>query len=193
MWSEAITKEEIQELPLLRFTGNIHVVENYENAVGAFRHLEKFEYLGFDTEKKPTFVRGQYHPTAMVQLSTREDAFLFRLNKIGMHSLLKEILENDKIIKVGISLKDDLADLRKMSKINPAGYRDLNNIAGELGIQQIGVRSLAGIILQQRVSKNQQTSNWENDVLTEPQKNYAALDAWVCAEMYYQLLYKGYL
>ncbi len=193
MYPKTISKEEIQGLPLVRFDGEIHVIDSHKKVNGVFRKLESNEFLGFDTEKKPTFIKGQYHPTALVQLSTLHEAFLFRISEIGFHKGLKRLLESDEVKKVGISIRDDIAELNQVSRFLPKGFIELNNVASDIGIRKAGVRNLCAIFLERRVSKNQQTSNWENKVLTSAQANYAATDAWVCAEIYYQLSKKGYI
>ena len=149
--------------------------------------------MGFDTEKKPTFQRGQYHPTALIQLSTLDTAFLIRVNKVGFPPSLVSLMADPGLTKVGISILDDIKALQKISHFEPAGFLELNDVAGEVGVEDRGVKKLAGIFLEGRISKNQQTSNWENEVLTPSQQLYAATDAWVCMEIYDRLLRKGYL
>ncbi len=191
--AENITKEAIQQLPLLAFEGDIRVINTHEECNDALRILEQEAFLGFDTETKPTFNKGEYNPTALIQLSKKEEAFLFRLNKIGYPKRLFSLLEEDSITKLGISILDDLKDLKRLSPFTPQGFIDLNHTAKELGIGHIGVRKLAAIFLEQRISKSQQVSNWESEELTEGQKRYAATDAWVCLEIHDTLLQKGYI
>ena len=193
IFAQHITKKEIQNLPLVKFAGKIHLVESPRDIGRAVRHLQSAAFMGFDTEKKPTFQKGQYHPTALVQLSTLEEAFLFRLTSIGFHDGLKELLESPSLKKIGISIKDDLAALNHISSFSPEGFLDLNDIASEIGINREGVRNLCAIFLEKRVSKNQQTSNWENETLTQAQMTYAATDAWICGEIYHSLVQKGYI
>ncbi len=193
MFQENITKDEIQNLPLIRFDGDIHIVDDGKKIKSAVRSLQKHDVIGFDTEKKPTFLKGQYHPTALVQLSTQEEAFLFRLQEIGFNSDLKGILESPNISKVGISIRDDLEALKMISDFRPDGFVDLNDVAAEIGIQRKGVRNLSAIFLEKRISKNQQTSNWENKTLTPAQTVYAATDAWICVEIYFDLLKRGFI
>jgi len=191
--TQKISKDELRMLPLLRFDGNIHLIDDYKKAKAACKNLSKSNLLGFDTEKKPTFKKGQYHPTALVQLADKENAYLFRTNLIGVPPQLKKILESDEIEKVGLGMSDDFENLQKMTNLNFTGFTDLADVISDLGIQQTGLRNLAGIFLEYRISKSQQTSNWENENLTESQKNYAALDAWACREIYSLLLFKGYI
>lgn len=188
---ENITKEYIRGLPLLAFEGQIHVIETEEDSDRAVSELRKFDILGFDTEKKPTFLKGEYNPTAMVQLSTIDNAYLFRLNKIGYHEPLFDLMADGAIVKYGISIDDDLKELIRLRKFAPQGFTDLNSIATEIGTVHIGVKKLAAIFLEKRISKGQQTSNWENPVLTSHQQRYAATDAWICVRIYNELIEKG--
>ena len=187
---ENITKEYIQKLPLLAFEGVIHIVESKSELEAAIDDLEKEKVLGFDTEKKPTFKKGEYNPTAMIQFSSITDAYLFRLNKIGYPKMLFHLMGDPNILKLGISIDDDIKELRKLRKFQPAGFTDLNSIATEIGVKHIGVKKLAAIFLEQRISKGQQTSNWENEVLTPGQQRYAATDAWICVRIYNELIKK---
>lgn len=189
----SISKEELKELPLLTFSGKIHLVEDIKYARQCLQKLSKETVLGFDTEKKPTFHKGSYHPTALLQFSNEEEAFLFRINKIGLPSELISILEDDNIKKVGVGIRDDIQELIKVSSFNPGGFVELVDITQNIGIKNAGVRSISGIILKQRVSKNQQTSNWENETLTKAQQLYAAADAWVPCTIYNLLDSKGFV
>ena len=159
----------------------------------ALAELQQHNILGFDTEKKPTFRRGDYNPTALIQLSTIDDAFLFRLNKIGYPPELFDFLADPNILKLGISIDDDLKELQKLGEFEPGNFTDLNSISKELGVKHIGVKKLAAIFLNHRISKGQQTSNWENEVLTESQQRYAATDAWICVKIYNTMVEKGYV
>ncbi len=193
MFPDQIEKSDLQQLPLIRFEGEIHVIEKPEDLDKALDFIGREPILGFDTETKPTFTKGAYNHTALIQFATLDQAFLLRINRFGIPDRLKKILENENICKVGISLRDDLKDLKKIRPFRPAGFIDLNNIAKELGINQIGIKSLTGIFLERRVAKNQQTSNWENPKLTPGQKRYAATDAWVCMKMYDSLMQRGFV
>lgn len=184
---ETLSKEDLREFPLLAFEGTIHIIETEDECNAAIEELRKHSTLGFDTEKKPTFKKGEYNPTAMVQLSTENDAYLFRMNKMGYPESLFDFMSDDSILKLGISIDDDLKDLQRVRDYDPGGFTDMNDVAKELGSRHIGVKKLAAIFLERRISKNQQTSNWENDVLSEPQMKYAATDAWICLAIHNEL------
>ncbi len=188
-----ITKEDIRELPLLAFDGSIHVVESSDHLDSAIHALRKEKILGFDTEKKPTFRKGEYNPTAMIQLSSIDTAYLFRLNKIGYPKPLFDLMGNSEVTKLGISIDDDIKELEKLSTFSPSGFMDVNDIAKDIGVKHIGVKKLAAIFLKQRISKGQQTSNWEIEELTPGQKKYAATDAWICLRIYNEMKKNGFL
>lgn len=192
-FAEHITKEDIRSLPLLAFEGRIHTLTTEKECEEAIDELRQFDVLGFDTEKKPTFNKGEYNHTAMVQLSTGEDAFLFRLNQMGYPSSLFDLMADASILKLGISIDDDLKDLNKARTFKPENFVDLNDVMRDLGIKHMGVKKLAAIVLESRISKNQQVSNWEAEMLTPAQLKYAATDAWICLAIFEQLSKKGYI
>lgn len=193
MFPSSIPKEEIQHLPLIRFGGKITLIETEKDLNQALKELRKERIWGFDTETKPTFNKGEYNHTGLIQFATMKAAYLIRINKLGIPPKLRTFLEDDQFVKVGISIRDDLKEMKKLEPFHPDGFIDLNNIAKELGIVQIGMRSLTGIFLKSRISKSQQTSNWENAELTPAQQLYAATDAWVCYKIHRMLNEQGYL
>lgn len=188
-----ITKEEVKELPLWRYEGEIELIESSSQLSAALNYLSGFPYIGFDTEAKPAFKKGQYNPVCLVQFACKEKVFLIRNRISGFTDSLVEFLENPKVIKVGAGIKDDIKDLQYWRPFEPAGFEDLNTIVHNMGFVNSGVRNLAALILERRISKNQQTTNWERDELTDPQKIYAATDAWVCYEIYHRLKYQGWI
>lgn len=187
---ETIDKKEIVHLPLLRFGGQIEIVNNKKDLLKALNHCADQIHIGFDTEKKPTFEKGQYHATAMVQLATPGTVYLIRLNQFGFRDPLRDFFE-DGMLKIGISIKDDLQELQMIREFSPQNFMDLNAITNDIGIKSNGVRNLAAIVLNKRISKNQQISNWESEELTQAQQVYAATDAWVCIEIYRKLMDTG--
>ena len=186
-FAESITNDDIRDLPLLGFEGEIIVVEDENSFFEAIQMLKNESILGFDTETKPTFRKGEYNPTAMIQLSTMEQAILFRLNKVGYRKPLVDLMADANVLKLGISIDDDIKALRKLRNFNPSGFTDLNTLAKEMGVKHIGVKKLTAIFLEYRISKGQQTSNWENETLTKAQEKYAATDAWICLKIYHEL------
>ena len=177
MFQESITKEELEELPLTAFEGEIVVVENSQTLHEAVAYLSQSEVLGFDTETKPSFKRGQINRVALLQLSTADKSFLFRLNVTGLPDGLKVILSDVNILKVGVAIRDDIKALQRISHFKPAGFIELQEEVKEFGIQDFSLKKIAGIVLGLRISKSQRLTNWESNELTEAQQRYAATDA----------------
>jgi ribonuclease D len=184
MFKESITKEELVDLPLKWFEGEIIVVDTKEKLKSAVDVLSKAAIVGFDTETKPAFKKGVFNHVALLQLSTKTKAFLFRLNQIGLPREICKILADPNIIKPGVAIHDDIKGLRLIRKFNPGGFVELQDSAKELGIQNFSLKKLTAIACGFRISKGQQLTNWEADALTEKQQIYAATDAWTSLEIY---------
>jgi ribonuclease D len=193
MFKQEVTKEEINELPLIRYEGEVVVVTTAEELADALQDLSRQPVIGFDTESRPSFRKGEYYPISLVQFATPGLVYLVRINKTGFTPGLRILFENPSIIKAGISILDDLRELQKFSSFRPGGVMDLNQVAQAAGVKNIGVRSLAAIMLGVRISKSQQTSNWERDALTKSQLYYAATDAWICLQLFEKLERWGYI
>lgn len=185
-----IATEQIEKLPLAEFHGEITVVEREDQVFrNAIKTLREAKVIGFDTETKPCFVaRAPKNHIALLQLSTGENAYIFRLQQLGMPQELVSILTDPSIIKVGAAVRDDIHGLNWYSRFEDGGFADLQTIAEKFGIEEKSVRKMSAIILGIRVSKSQQLSNWESSKLSDAQLKYAAIDAWVCREMYIKLM-----
>lgn len=182
-------KKLIAQLPKILFQGRIIVVQGEEEASKAVKYLLAQEIIGLDTETKPIFKKGGgMNPVALLQISTHDTCFLFRLNHIGFTPALVSLLSDDKVLKVGLSLKDDFAQLNRRRPFTPGKHVDLQSLAKEMGIVDQSLQKLYANVFEQRISKTQQLSNWEADVLTEAQKRYAATDAWACIKLYEEFL-----
>jgi len=179
-----LDKETINELPLIRFHGAVQVAEDSKTFNRLAARLKKHPILGFDIECKPNFKKGPNNPPALLQLATADQAFLFRLYPVFKLGPLVEILQDPKIIKTGVALKDDLHNLQKIEEFSPDGFEDLAQIAKSLKIEQTGLRNLTAIFFKQRLSKSAQLSNWQKRPLSPSQKHYAATDAWISRELY---------
>ena len=190
MFIESITPKDIEKLEFASFPGKICVIDSVGSEFNrAIAYLRSQKIIGFDTETRPTFSQDQpRYGVALLQLSGPDKAFLFRINKLGMHRRLCNILASEKIVKVGAAIHDDIKGLQKNHDFVPASAVDLQKIVCEWGIRDKSVKKMAAIILGIRISKTQQLSNWEADKLSESQCKYAATDAWVCREMYLKLL-----
>jgi ribonuclease D len=179
-----MTKEEINEFPIRRYDGPVHIIKTEDELLKAVEILKDETILGFDTETRPAFRKGEHYSPALLQLAGANDAFLFQLKQTGLPKSLKDILGNPNIIKAGVSIDYDISELRELSDFEPMGFVELGNRAKELGIQNLGLRGLAAVVLGFRISKGASTSNWENSNLTHSQIAYAATDAWVGRELY---------
>lgn len=190
MFIESITPAELEKLDFASFQGKIIVIESVGAEFNrAIAYLRSQKVIGFDTETRPTFTPAQpRYNVSLLQLSGPDRAYLFRLNKMGMHRRLCNLLASEKIVKVGAAIHDDIRGLQKLHGFNPGGFVDLQKIGWEWGIRDKAVKKMSAIILGFRISKTQQLSNWEADVLSESQCKYAATDAWVCRQMYLKLL-----
>lgn len=190
MFKESITPKELEALEYASFPGKMIVIDSVGAEFNrAITYLRSQKIIGFDTETRPTFTPSQpRYNVALLQLSGPDKAFLFRVNKIGMHRRLCNLLANDKVIKVGAAIHDDIRGLQKLHDFKPAAFVDLQKIGCEWGIRDKAVKKMTAIILGFRISKTQQLSNWEAETLSESQCKYAATDAWVCREMYLKLM-----
>lgn len=174
-------------MPMERFDGRIIVVQTESEAEKASAYLEKQAAIGFDTETRPAFRKGISHQIALMQLSTEDTCFLFRLNMIGLPDCLADILINPAIKKIGLSLKDDFSAIHKRKAIVPTNFIELQSFVKSYGIEDNGLQRIYGILFGKRISKGQRLSNWEADVLSDAQKMYAALDAWACLSIFNEL------
>lgn len=182
-----IDKEEIDRLPLFVFTGEVIVIEDPEHAAQAARFLRENSFVGFDTETRPAFHKGERYKVGLLQLATRDQVYLFRLNKCGFGKELRDLLSDPVVVKIGVGIRDDLRNLRKSGDFTPASFVDMQEYAARFGIEDKSFSKLMAIIFGVRISKKQRVSNWEALVLTEAQIRYAATDAWGALKMYEKL------
>lgn len=180
----SISKQQLGALPSAQYSGRIVVVENPDDAETAVAELRKADLIGFDTETRPAFKKGQNYKVALVQLATHDTCYLFRLNKIGFPLSLQTLLQDRGPIKVGLSIHDDFRNLRKWADIEPGGFVELQQYATRWNISDKSLSKLYGILFGQRLSKTQRLTNWEADTLTAAQQHYAALDAMACLRIY---------
>jgi ribonuclease D len=182
------------DLPLGQFEGEIILIDKPIQVKDVIKELSGQSLIGFDTETRPSFTKGRQYQVALLQLATKDVAFLIRVNQIGMPGVIKELLETKQVVKIGAAVRDDLKALSKLrDSFAPQSFYDLNEELKRVGFENVGVRNLAAMVLNVRISKSEQVSNWEAPVLTEKQLLYAATDAWACLEIYNKLNYQGYL
>jgi ribonuclease D len=183
-FKDQIKRDEMALLPRRKFSGKIFYIDTLEALNKFIPDLLTANILGFDTETKPAFKKGITNEVSLLQLSTSEKAFLVRLNKIGLPGEIINILSDASIIKAGVAIHDDITGLQRLGKFNPDGFIDLQDYVKDFGIIDNGLKKLSANILGFKISKRQQTSNWEQDQLTTAQIEYAATDAWVCHQIY---------
>lgn len=181
---KTINKDKVKELPKAVFPGRIHVIQSEAELEKAVNFLQTKPVLGIDSETRPCFKKGQSHKVALLQVSSEECCFLFRLNMIGLSQPLIDLLENPEIIKVGLSLKDDFMMLHKRAPFCQQSCIDLQDYVRSFGIQDKSLQKIYAILFKEKISKSQRLSNWEADVLSDSQKQYAAVDAWACLNIY---------
>ena len=182
-----IEKSEVAQMPNTLFSGRIITIDTPDDAEKAVLALSRESIVGIDTETRPSFRKGVHYNVSLLQISTLETCFLFRLNRIGIPSPLIELLENNGITKVGLSLHDDYQALNKRKRFTPANFLDLQKYVTRFGIEEKGLQKMYAIVFGERISKSQQLTNWDADVLTDKQKLYAATDAWACLRIYHHL------
>ena len=179
-----ITKEQIAELEQETFEGDIYVIDEVDKVENAVAYLSTKQALGFDTETKPAFRRGQVNNVALLQLATDDKCFLFRLNKIGYPKEIEELMSDGSIKKIGLSLRDDFDALRKRTGKKPDNFIDLQQFVDNYGIEDNSLQKIYAIIFGKKISKKQRLTNWEAINLTPAQQSYAAIDAWACLRIY---------
>ena len=184
MYAVSIDKETINAMPRVSFQGRIHVIDAISQVRSAVAVLRTAGVVGFDTETRPCFKRGERHNAALIQLSTDTDAFLFRINKTGIPNHLKALLEDPGYIKAGLSTSDDFHQLTRLTDVRPDGFVELQQMVKQFEITDMSLQKIYAILFHQKISKNQQLSNWEAAELTEAQQSYAAIDAWACLRIY---------
>lgn len=175
-------------MPRAVFGGRIFVITTSDEAEKAVRYLLSQKILGVDTETKPSFKKGKTYEVALLQVSTHDTCFLFRLNLIGMTPAIIRLLEDVSVPKIGLSLHDDIMSLHKRADFVPGNFIDLQKRVCELGVEDLSLQKLYANFFHEKISKNVRLSNWESDVLSESQKLYAATDAWACINIYEELL-----
>ncbi|MCR5313125.1 MAG: 3'-5' exonuclease domain-containing protein 2 [Bacteroidaceae bacterium] len=180
-------KKKIATLPRALFEGRIITILTESEAEKAVDFLMQQPILGFDTETRPCFRKGQTNAVALLQVSTHDTCFLFRLNRIGLPACIIKLLEDCSITKVGLSLQDDLRGLNHRCEFTPGTFIELQKEVHDIGIEDMSLQKIYANIFGQKIAKNQQLSNWEADVLTEAQQRYAATDAWACIRIHEEI------
>lgn len=186
-YKKTIDKEEIKLYPPFIFSGEVSVINDPQQVSQAVNDLSRHRALGFDTETKPSFRKGEVNQVSLLQLATEERVYLFRLKLCGFQPSLRNLLADPDITKIGVGIRDDLRFLRRLGDFTPTSFIDLQNYVSEFGIEEKSFSKLMAIIFNVKISKRQRTSNWEAPQFSEGQVRYAATDAWGALKMYQRL------
>lgn len=179
-----ISKEQLSKLPPAQFQGEIRLIEDETGIEEAVCQLREARIIGFDTETRPSFRKGQSNTVSLIQLSTHSTTFLFRINHTGLARPIVELLEDPEILKVGLSIHDDFHNLNKITELHPKGFIELQNFVKDYRIADNSLTRIYAVIFGKRVTKGQRLTNWEAEHLTPSQQTYAALDALACLQIY---------
>lgn len=179
-----IAKADVAQMSAALFQGRIIVIHAEADVKKAVDYLKSFPIVGIDTETRPSFAKGRTYDVSLLQISTEDTCFLFRLNYIGMPQALIDLLQDARQLKVGLSLKDDIHNLNRKHSFEPQGFLDLQQYVKTLGIEAQSLQKIYALLFGEKISKSQRLTNWEADVLTDRQKGYAATDAWACIRIY---------
>ena len=179
-----LSKNEINALPLIQYDGDIEILTSKDNIHAAINDLKNYDLIGFDTETKPTFVKGPLNPPSIMQLACDDKVYIFQIDNDKIFKQLSSILSNENITKCGVSVDRDLIELMYLSPFDPISFVDLGNVARENEIPHHGLRGLVAMFLKHRISKGSQTSDWSRISLSDSQISYAATDAWVSLELF---------
>ena len=181
----SISKETLSTLPAVNFNGRIHLVKDENEAELAVSKIFENKVVGFDTETRPNFHKGSRYKVSLLQIASMDECYLFRLNKTGITSDIKHLLETEDILKVGLSVKDDFQSLRKLEpSLQPNGFLELQTWVKDYDILDNSLSRIHAIVFGQKISKSQRLTNWEANELSEFQQMYAATDAWACLRIY---------
>ncbi|MCM1079048.1 MAG: 3'-5' exonuclease domain-containing protein 2 [Bacteroidales bacterium] len=181
-------KKLMPTLPRAVFEGKTVVVLNESEAEKAVDFLLSQKILGLDTETRPSFVKGRQHKVALLQVATHDICFLFRLNILKKSMAVKHFLEDTKVKKIGLSWHDDIRSLGNRIDFKPGSFIELQDEVKSVGIEDQSLAKIFANLFQHRISKREQLSNWEADILSDKQKLYAATDAWACIMIYEELM-----
>jgi ribonuclease D len=183
-FQRTVSREEINELPIRRYEGEVCLVAAPQDLERARADLRQETVVGFDTEKRPTFRVGEHYPPSLAQAATARAVYLFPLARLDCSAALAPLLADPKVVKTGVGLAEDLRELKKIMEFDQKAVIDLGTVAKRHGVGKTGVRTLAGLFLGFRVPKGTKTSNWAAPRLSAQQIAYAATDAWACRELY---------
>jgi len=179
-----ISREALNELPVRCYEGAVNFVASPAQLHAARLDVLNERVIGFDTETRPAFRKGESYLPSIAQVATAEAVHIFPLRHPDTHRLLAELLASADIVKAGVALANDLRTLKQRFDFSERRVVDLGVVAKRNGYAQSGVRNLAGLALGFRIVKGAKTTNWAAAQLSPAQIAYAATDAWVCRELF---------
>ncbi|HEY5653038.1 MAG TPA: 3'-5' exonuclease, partial [Pontiella sp.] len=188
-----ITKAEINELPMKAYDGPIHLFNTEKGADAVAKKLLNEKLLGFDTETRPAFRKGENYDPSLLQLATESEVYLFQIQQCGLTPNLLKVLSSPDIVKSGVAIDRDISELQAMAPFDADGFVELAIPAKDAKIKNLGLRGLTAILFGFRISKKEQVSNWARKELTESQKIYAATDAWLGRKIYLYFQEQGWV
>jgi len=187
-----LDREEINRFPIARYTGATHIVNDPSQLHGAMQRLSRYPVLGFDTETRPSFRKGERYDPSLLQLGTPDDVYIFQIQRLPPSDELWDLLADPDVVKAGVAVRDDIRELQQLREFEPAGFIDLGSVAQQAGLQTRGLRNMSANLLGFRIAKGAQRSNWAAHELTARQTTYAATDAWISRELYVRMMGLGF-
>jgi ribonuclease D len=189
----SISREALAALPIRRYEGPVRLIQTLRDLDLARVGIRGERIIGLDTETRPAFRKGESHLPCLVQAATEHAVYLFQLRRADVLPLISEFMAEARAIKAGVGLAHDLRQLKQVVAFEERNIVDLGHVARRFGLDQTGVRNLAGLLLDFRIPKGNRTSNWAATVLSPAQIAYAATDAWACRELYLRFETMGLL
>jgi ribonuclease D len=188
-----ISREQLADLPIRRYEGHVLIVETPADRERAMADILDETVVGFDTETRPAFQKGQTYLPCLAQVATARSVYLFRLARADFSAELVAVLEAPGVVKSGVAIGEDLRQLKALFAFEARRVVDPGLIARRNGLPQTGLRNLAALFLGIRIPKGNRTSNWAAHQLKAAQVTYAATDAWACRELFLRFEALGFL
>ena len=182
-----MSAEEINAMPLCHYEGPVRLVRTAQELAEALTDIRRQEVLGFDTETRPTFRKGKVNDPSLVQIATETMVYLVQLAWLPLEESLCSVLADERILKAGVGIRDDMRELTRLHPFAPAGLVDLGSVARAHRLSTQGLRTLAANLFGLRISQGSQCSNWSLMELSQKQIDYAATDAWISRRIFLRM------